>query len=202
MRRLTNAEKERFLHFFHATPLRAALTDLILIALVLGIVGTVGATMPGLFALHAPFMKRRKYKKYQVQRALYNLKANGYMKLEQQSSGSGSLRWNITQKGWARLRNLTMDTVLIPQPKKWDKIWRVIIFDMPIRMNRARAAFRAKIKEMGCYQIQKSVWVYPYPCETEVLFVADFFSARRYIEIMEVRSFLYDKRLRAHFSLS
>jgi len=83
---------------------------------------------------------------------------------------------------------------------RWDGLWRVVIFDIPVHYNKARTAFRAKLKELGFVQIQKSVWVCPYPCETEILFVADFFSVRRYIEIMEVRSFLHETRLRTHFS--
>ena len=199
MRTFTTIEKQKLSHFFYATPLRATLTDLMLVALVLGLVGVIGVTMPGLSALHAPFMKRGKYKKYQIQRGLYNLKTSGYVKLEQQSSGA--LQWSVTQKGWARVKDITIETVLIPQPKKWDRIWRVVIFDMPVTHNKARTAFRAKLKDLGFVQIQKSVWAYPYPCEQEVLFVADFFSVRRYIEIMEVHRFLHEARLWAHFKL-
>ncbi len=50
----------------------------------------------------------------------------------------------------------------------WDKKWRLILFDIPSNMEKQRQAFRRKLKYIGCYMIQKSVFVFPYPCEKEI----------------------------------
>jgi len=72
----------------------------------------------------------------------------------------------------------------IKRPKKWDKLWRVIIFDIPVEKNKARTALRRKFQEIGFYQIQKSVFVYPYPCEKEIMFIGKFFGVEKFIEII------------------
>jgi len=68
-------------------------------------------------------------------------------------------------------------------------------------MNSAREALRKKIKELGFYQFQGSVWFYPYPCEDELLAMAEFFKASEYIEIMTVERVLHEKELKKYFKL-
>ena len=51
---------------------------------------------------------------------------------------------------------------------KWDKKWRIILFDIPVEMEKQRQIFRRRIKRIGCQMIQKSVFVFPYPCEGEI----------------------------------
>lgn len=51
---------------------------------------------------------------------------------------------------------------------KWDKKWRVVIFDVPQEMHSKRNRLRLKLKALGFYMIQKSVFVFPYPCEKEL----------------------------------
>ncbi len=115
--------------------------------------------------------------------------------------GKHSDAYSITPKGEKKLRNILIDEVIIKSPRKWDGKWRLVMYDLPIRFKKARDAFRWKLKDLGFYQFQKSVWVYPYPCEGEMMFVADFFGVRKHIEILEVSKILNDRKLKAHFSL-
>ena len=90
----------------------------------------------------------------------------------------------------------------IKRPKKWDKLWRVIIFDIPVEKNKARTALRRKLQEIGFYQIQKSVFVYPYPCEKEIMFVGKFFGVEKFIEIILAKSLgRRESRIKKFFKL-
>ena len=51
---------------------------------------------------------------------------------------------------------------------KWDHQWRIVIFDIPQDMHRQRNNFRNKLKSLGFYMLQKSVFVFPYSCEEEL----------------------------------
>ncbi len=51
---------------------------------------------------------------------------------------------------------------------KWDGKWRVVIFDIPQELHNKRNRFRKKLKSHGFYMVQKSVFVFPYPCEDEL----------------------------------
>ena len=110
-------------------------------------------------------------------------------------------RYFITPKGERRLRNMLIDEVVIKNPKRWNGKWHLVMYDLPIRFKKGREALRWKLKDLGFFQFQKSAWIYPYPCEGEVLFVADFFGVRKYMEILEVDKVLDDKKLKAHFGL-
>src|SRR3989344_6669901 len=39
--------------------------------------------------------------------------------------------YELTEEGETKLRQLEIDGYKLPRPKKWDKKWRVIIFDIP-----------------------------------------------------------------------
>ncbi len=115
--------------------------------------------------------------------------------------GSHVDKYIITKKGERKLQQIFIDEVVIKNPKKWDGKWTLVMYDLPIRYKKARDAFRWKLKDLGFFQFQKSAWIYPYPCEGELLFVADFFGVRKYIEILEVSKALDDRKLKSHFGL-
>ncbi|MEK7133553.1 MAG: CRISPR-associated endonuclease Cas2 [Patescibacteria group bacterium] len=49
--------------------------------------------------------------------------------------------------------------------RKWDKRWRLIIFDIPERRKNTRDRLRREVISFGFLRLQDSVWVYPYECE-------------------------------------
>ncbi len=46
---------------------------------------------------------------------------------------------------------------------KWDGYWRILIFDIPENQRRKRDVLRRKLSELNFYQLQKSVWLTPFP---------------------------------------
>lgn len=48
------------------------------------------------------------------------------------------------------------------QKKKWDRKWRVVIFDIEEIKRGVRNALREKLKELGFGMLQESVWVTPH----------------------------------------
>lgn len=109
--------------------------------------------------------------------------------------------YSLTQKGEKKLQKIIIDDIEIKNPKRWDGKWRLVMYDLPIRFKKARNAFRWKLKDLGFFQLQKSAWIYPYPCESELFFVADFFGVRKHIEILEINKILNDRKLKVNFCL-
>ena len=56
-------------------------------------------------------------------------------------------------------------------PKRWDKQWRIIIFDIEEEKRWTRDWIRQQIQEFGFYKLQQSVWIYPYECEEFVALI-------------------------------
>lgn len=52
--------------------------------------------------------------------------------------------------------------------KKWDKFWRILIFDIPEKSRVVRDQLREKIKELGFVLWQESVYVTPHPITKEI----------------------------------
>lgn len=53
--------------------------------------------------------------------------------------------------------------------KKWDGVWRAIIFDVPEKKRHQRNFLRRELKLMGFKELQHSIWITPYDVERELL---------------------------------
>lgn len=76
--------------------------------------------------------------------------------------------FELTKKGEKKTAKLSFENIKIKKPKKWDKKWRIVIFDVPEKMHNSRDIFRDRLKSLNFIQIQKSVYVFPFEC-TEVI---------------------------------
>ena len=73
----------------------------------------------------------------------------------------------------------------IKVPNKWDKKWRILIFDIKENNRNTRDFIRRTLISIGFVKLQKSVWVYPYDCEDLVnLLKADFGIGREVLYII------------------
>ena len=98
--------------------------------------------------------------------------------------------WNVelTLKGERLANKIKLNEIKIRKPKKWDKKWRLVFFDIPESNRVARDALRKKIKELGLIEIQKSIFVYPHSCKNEIDKVVNFFELKKYVMQCEVVS--------------
>jgi DNA-binding transcriptional regulator PaaX len=117
------------------------------------------------------------------------------------SEKKGVTTLRITRKGESKIKSFSLDMLSIKKPYKWDGKWRVVMFDFPIKYKKVRNPLRFKIKQLGFIQLQKSVWVHPYPCVDEILFLVDYYKVRNFIEILTVEEILNDKKLKKAFDL-
>ncbi len=84
--------------------------------------------------------------------------------------------------------------------QKWDKKWRVVIFDIPEELSRERVKFRRKLKSLGFYMLQKSVFIFPYPCEEEIAGFANQLKVGDYINVLIAESAGYlDEEVRGFY---
>ena len=79
---------------------------------------------------------------------------------------------------------LEFDSLSLKNLKKWDGKWRVILFDIPEEYSKARRALSLKLRELGCYHYQNSVFIYPHDCSEEIRFIKEFFGVGGFIKII------------------
>ena len=67
---------------------------------------------------------------------------------------------------------------------KWDKKWRIVIFDIPQELHNKRNWLRKKLRNMGFYMVQKSVFAFPYPCEDELGDICSHLDISDYVDVL------------------
>jgi len=113
----------------------------------------------------------------------------------------GKFTVELSEKGKKKIQQITIDDLKSKKPKDWDGLWRVVIFDIPERQKYGRAALRGKIKDLGFYQFQKSVWVFPYDCEKEIELLANFFEIYNFVNFIEAKRINDDEKLKKYFGV-
>ena len=86
--------------------------------------------------------------------------------------------------------------------RRWDKRWRVVVFDIPEKHRRTRDSLRSSMRELGFYRLQDSVWVYPHDCEEVVMLIKTEMRVGAALLYMIVEKLENDSKLREHFGIS
>ena len=107
----------------------------------------------------------------------------------------------LTEKGKIKALEGKIDELEVKIPKTWDKLWRVVIFDIPEKKKKARDALRRKLKELGFLEFQKSVFIFPYECKDEIEFIVEVFEIRKYVRYLVVKEITNEEELLLKFKL-
>ncbi len=141
----------------------------------------------------------KKYPKKKIKDVFYNLKKQGYLEFKYKGN---QLYVYLTEKGKEKAGWLQIDSLKISRPKKWDRQWRIVIFDISQLKKTYREAFRGKLKELGFLPLQKSVWIYPFDCRAEIEVLRKFFGlSEKEVRLIVARNIGDDKALLQQFGL-
>lgn len=186
---------------------RHELANIILKGLLYGGAITIAATSPSFIPKILPrLIKYAKYKKRKKENerrnfydAFYRLKKQGLIKMEYQGK---QLYISLTQEGKKRCGRFQIDDLKIRKPLRWDKKWRVLIFDIKEKSKIKREALRGKIKQLGLFQLQKSVWVCPYDFFKEMETLRRFFGLKnKEMKIITATEIENDVEIRNFFGI-
>lgn len=128
-------------------------------------------------------------------RELYNY---GYVSWKEKSNGDCEVI--ITKKGISRIKLLNLDQLSVKKPSQWDGRWRIVFFDVPEKERKARNALREKLRDLGFYEMQKSVFTFPYECQNEINFVVSIFNIKPYVQYAEMINPTNELALRRFFN--
>lgn len=134
---------------------------------------------------------------YQAKTVLGRLAARGYITFEERD---GRRYARITEKG-KRMLELATQKIAGTKKRKWDRRWRVVIFDIPERRRGVRIQLRRFMQEYGFVRLQDSVWIYPYDCEDLIALAKANLRIGADVLYMIVERLERDAHLRKHFEL-
>jgi DNA-binding transcriptional regulator PaaX len=127
------------------------------------------------------WLAERKSNRSGFNRKIYYLKQKGYIRRFYEGKEAYI---ELTEKGKERFAQAQIEHMEVPRPKRWDKKWRIIIFDIPEKKKEIRNAIRRKLYQTGFVQVQKSVFIHPFECTTEVNLICNYFGGRKYFKYM------------------
>lgn len=152
--------------------------------------------MPGLSKVIAADLRNKERQRYR--RMWQRLRERKLVKIKETSAGQVV---EITQAGFKKALRFKIEEMKIKQPKRWDKHWRIVIFDVPEKKKRARDGFRHYLNNLGFEMLNKSVFVHPYPCFDEVEFLRQISGIGKEVTYIVASSVETSKDLRKHFDL-
>lgn len=157
-------------HLVRTRVRNAKIKRAVLTALVVAVAGGLNPTMLVNGILRE--LKTDKHKRRLAQNAVYvarqRMLRQGLVEFR-----DGLLR--ITDEGKNVLCRMEANDYQIKKPRRWDKKWRMLIFDIKEKQKGLRNKIRNTLVSIGFRRLQDSVWVFPYDCEDFiVLLKADF----------------------------
>lgn len=175
----------------------AAAQIVLALAAVAGVV-VIAAVAPNIFAAFGRRGHRRFIARKGLAKTVSYLKEKGLAEVKREEE---KYVITLTSKGREQVIQQTFDRLILAKPESWDGSWRIITFDIPEKHKWSRDGFRRKLKELGFYHFQKSVFVSPYPCFEEVDFISSLFSIQDFVHYIETPVLTNDRGLREYFDL-
>lgn len=148
---------------------------------------------------YTPIMKKSKLKVYEINRGIKRLLERGLIEINEDED---SKYLEITNKGKHLLFKYELEGLVQNKPKKWDKKYRVVIFDIAENKRGIRDQLRVMIRGFGFICLQQSVWIYPYPCQDIIGLLKEYLGLRGEVLYLTVDSIENDKWLKEDFKLT
>ncbi|MBI2627568.1 hypothetical protein HYW72_01410 [Candidatus Nomurabacteria bacterium] len=141
---------------------------------------------------------KSKWQKYNINHSVKRLKDHGLICFETTSRGTFT---RLTPKGEDKLRKFRLLGYKLKKPRKWDKKWRMLIFDIKEKRKGTRDKIRFTLKRIGFLRLQDSVWVYPYDCEDLVTLMKADFKIGKDLLYLIVDTIEGDTKIKNYFKL-
>lgn len=121
--------------------------------------------------------------------------------LEETRRADGTVIFKLTEQGkrYASYTNLFGSTIKIKRSKKWDSLWRLVLFDIPEKKRAFRNILRDHLKTIGFIELQKSAFIFPFPCEKEIACLTELYNATPFVRIATLQNIDNEKELKQHF---
>ncbi|MFZ2886274.1 MAG: hypothetical protein WA021_00465 [Minisyncoccia bacterium] len=178
---------------------RGYLQDAVLGAVAITGVLAVAMVAPNILQLAGGFGSRKQRNAEMSKRALTRLAARGHISFEERN---GKKFARITPEGRRVLIAQQIRAALAARTKRrWDKRYRVVIFDIPESRRGVRGRLRSEMRAAGFLQIQQSVWLHPHECEELVALIKAELRLGKAVVYMIVEAIENDAWIRSHFSL-
>lgn len=137
-----------------------------------------------LIALEKPLNKYldnydQRERQREAKRIIYYMKSQGYLRGEYEHG------LQITAKGRKHLQKMDFEQLQIGNQSLWDHMWRIVFYDIPESNKAGRQSLTSKLRKMGFFQLQRSVWIHPLPCRDVIEKVTNMYELDKFVSYIE-----------------
>ena len=125
--------------------------------------------------------KFRTKDKENFRQEMYRLKRTGFVK---KYFDGKDYYLELTQKGKNQLKIYITQDMAIRRPKKWDRKWRLVIYDIANDKRDKRDILRAKLESLGFIKLQESVYVFPFECLIEITLIKQMYYLEPHVQYL------------------
>lgn len=121
--------------------------------------------------------------------------------IEEKRLFDGSFKLVLTKKGrrQAKMLSLFGSSINFKKPKRWDKKWRIVVFDIPEKNRLFRDVLRQHLYALGFLKLQNSVFISPHPFEKPILELISLYTAEPYVRVITAISIDNAVKIKKHF---
>jgi len=113
----------------------------------------------------------------------------------------GTITLTLTNKGKMKALTYKFEEIKLTKKNEWDNKWHIVMFDIPEKQRVARDIFRDKIKKIGFYELQHSVFAFPYECENELEYIIETYKISKWVRFGTLEKIDNDAYLKKFFGL-
>ena len=147
---------------------------------------------------YTPIFKQRKIKLYEINQSIKRLLDRKLIKIREDRDHKFL---EVTDTGKRLLLKYKLEGLAEEKPKKWDRKYRTVVFDISEQRKKTRDHLRRMLRGFGFICLQGSVWVYPYHCEEIVSLLKEYLQLRGEVIYMTVESIENDGWIKKRFDL-
>jgi CRISPR/Cas system-associated endoribonuclease Cas2 len=179
----------------HLTVLKKTIIGMVALAVLLP-VAAISANAIG--AVGKIVGRERLNRLFSTKRSLSRLIDDGLVEFVQTRKGKFV---RLTPAGKLVLLQIKYNEEGIKKPWRWDRKWRMVVFDVKEPRKVIRDKLRETFKRMNFYHLQKSVWVYPYDCEDFITLLKANYKIGLDLLYVIADSIEGDRKMRAYYDL-
>lgn len=121
--------------------------------------------------------------------------------IEERRMADGSFQLILTKDGRKEVSRFVLfgNALDLKKPKKWDRKWRIVIFDIPETDRIFRDILRRHLFTLEFYKLQQSVFISPHPFEKQIISLAKIYSATPFVRVITATKIDNENEIKKHF---
>lgn len=129
-----------------------------------------------------------------------NLKRLHQQKIVEVIEEDGREIIKLTNKGRTKYLKFRLEQLSL-NGGSWDGKWRVVMYDISKFKRNQQENFRRVLKYINFLQLQKSIYLTPYPCEEQIAYLREYFNVGSEVLFMRVDKIENEEIYKQYFKL-